>query len=558
MSPSDRNLQIVSWNARSLNGKLSELKVHMYSKKPHIICIQETWGSAGFEPKFINYSGIFKHRINRRGGGLAFIVRNDIVVTPSQLQNYQNGVLECQRVVIKLLGSTLDILNIYNPNQVVSVAEWRHYLQQMSNEAIIVGDFNAHHPLWTHRVNRGCPTARNLISALLQYPLQLGTPYSMPTHLDLHTGRTSTIDLAYISPQLYPTTTVQLGPDWGSDHCPILITLAIRPHLYTHKRRPQWKLEDDKWQDFKSNLPHLTDLVAPSVGVREQQMRDNIVMAAEETFSKTQAEYHIKYSKSWWSPACSRAVAERRRAKNAIKRHPTVEHAATYREKDARSQYVQKNQKKDSWIDHCNKLNSRDPLGPTWNQVGILQSKAPPVRSPLIVNGNIITTATDRAEAFADHFQAVFNNQPRQLTRQERTETQSALNTEQHPLNTPIRREELSTAIKSLHGTTPGVDMIHNNFFKHLSDPYREALLELFNQSLQEGKLIISWKHGLVVPIHKTGKQATECASFRPITLLPCMSKVMEKIICNRLYWSLEHHRQLCTDQSGFARECQL
>ena len=96
--------------------------------------------------------------------------------------------------------------------------------------------------------------------------------------------------------------------------------------------------------------------------------------------------------------------------------------------------------------------------------------------------------------------------------------------------------------------------MVHNNFFKHLSGPYIETPLELLNQSLREGQLPLSWKHGLLIPIHKTGKKATDCASFRPITLLPCMFQLMEKIICNRIYWSMEHHHKLGADQSGFRR----
>jgi endonuclease/exonuclease/phosphatase family metal-dependent hydrolase len=155
---------------------------------------------------------------------LAFLVRNDVLVVPSQLQMYPNGVLECQRLCLKLERSNLDMFHIYNPNQIVSLPEWNFYMQQMSNNAIFLGDFNAHHPLWTHRVRRGCTTARNLVSALLQHPLQLATPHSLPTYLDPRSGRTSTIDLIYLSPHLYPAATVQLGPDLGSDHCPVQLS----------------------------------------------------------------------------------------------------------------------------------------------------------------------------------------------------------------------------------------------------------------------------------------------------------------------------------------------
>ena len=38
-------------------------------------------------------------------------------------------------------------------------------------------------------------------------------------------------------------------------------------------------------------------------------------------------------------------------------------------------------------------------------------------------------------------------------------------------------------------------------------------------------------KISLIVPIHKFGKSEQSVDSFRPIALLPCISKVMEKIV---------------------------
>ena len=37
-----------------------------------------------------------------------------------------------------------------------------------------------------------------------------------------------------------------------------------------------------------------------------------------------------------------------------------------------------------------------------------------------------------------------------------------------------------------------------------------------------------SWKIGIVVPILKPGKCSKDTASYRPITLLTCVGKVME------------------------------
>ena len=93
---SNRNLIIYSWNARSMYNKLSELKLLLYSRKPHIVCIQETWHRNSIEPKFINYNLITNHRNNNQGGGTAFLIRSDVTFLEQTVNPYCNGVIEQQ------------------------------------------------------------------------------------------------------------------------------------------------------------------------------------------------------------------------------------------------------------------------------------------------------------------------------------------------------------------------------------------------------------------------------------------------------------------------------
>ena len=55
-------------NCHSINNKLGEIKLMLYTRKPDIFCFTETWMSR-FEPKFIDYVAIWKHR-GGPGGGL--------------------------------------------------------------------------------------------------------------------------------------------------------------------------------------------------------------------------------------------------------------------------------------------------------------------------------------------------------------------------------------------------------------------------------------------------------------------------------------------------------
>ena len=77
---------------------------------------------------------------------------------------------------------------------------------------------------------------------------------------------------------------------------------------------------------------------------------------------------------------------------------------------------------------------------------------------------------------------------------------------------------------------------------------FRHLLLRLINQSFQEGKLPEAWKTARIVPIPKPKKKG----AFRPISLLPVMGKLMERmVLINRLRWTAE---PLCNQPLGFRR----
>ena len=61
-----------------------------------------------------------------------------------------------------------------------------------------------------------------------------------------------------------------------------------------------------------------------------------------------------------------------------------------------------------------------------------------------------------------------------------------------------------------------------------------------------------SWKHGIIIPILKPGEDKTEVASYRPITLLSCVGKLLEKIICKRLNYWITSNSSLANHQCGF------
>ena len=66
-------------------------------------------------------------------------------------------------------------------------------------------------------------------------------------------------------------------------------------------------------------------------------------------------------------------------------------------------------------------------------------------------------------------------------------------------------------------------------------------MLALINNVWEGGCLPKEWKHAVIIPIVKPGKQADSPSSYRPIALTSVLCKIMERMITDRLVDKLEN-----------------
>jgi len=120
---------------------------------------------------------------------------------------------------------------------------------------------------------------------------------------------------------------------------------------------------------------------------------------------------------------------------------------------------------------------------------------------------------------------------------------------------TPFSMTELLTAIKKLKTKkAPGKDGILNDMIKNLGTVAKEKLLLIINQSWENGKLPDKWREAIIVPIRKKQKDKTKKTSYRPISLLSCLGKVMERMVNTRLTKHLEENNLLSNTQSAYRK----
>lgn len=89
------------------------------------------------------------------------------------------------------------------------------------------------------------------------------------------------------------------------------------------------------------------------------------------------------------------------------------------------------------------------------------------------------------------------------------------------------------------------------SFIKTIIELIAVPLAHIFNCSLKSGKFPEGFKSSIVSPIYKKGP-IFEVSNYRPISLLNCISKILEKIVCYRLTLHLEENKLLIDQQFGF------
>ena len=96
-----------------------------------------------------------------------------------------------------------------------------------------------------------------------------------------------------------------------------------------------------------------------------------------------------------------------------------------------------------------------------------------------------------------------------------------------------------------------GPDLIHNKLLVKAVDFISAPLAILFNRSITESKFPFLWKTAHITPIHKKGDKSL-CTNYRPISLLSCVGKIMEKCIQKHMFDYLKEKNILTLSQSGF------
>ena len=98
-----------------------------------------------------------------------------------------------------------------------------------------------------------------------------------------------------------------------------------------------------------------------------------------------------------------------------------------------------------------------------------------------------------------------------------------------------------------------GIDNLSSKQLKDILPTIADPILHIFNLSLQTGFIPDEFKTAKVVPIYKSESKLT-FNSYRPISLLPALSKLLEKVVAKQMLGFLNKHKILYDLQFGFRK----
>ena len=565
-SSNKNGFSILHLNSRSLNKNFDGIHTFLSSIDYTftVICISESWF---YEDKsnqiyFENYELVSTPRRNRRGGGSAIYVHDSVSYRKRDdlnlIANPSDDPDHSESVFVEILNPTdknIVVGNIYRTKYTGAnsfINDLDECLTNITNEnkdCYISGDFNF--DLLKHAnasiINDFLCTFHNAN----MYPL-----------IDRPTRITPLIDNIYTNAL---THSIKSGAfvNGITDHFPVFqITDMTPPRSFHHNQsRKTRSFNQNRLHSFyydinQVNWNFVTDLNSSETAY------DAFIKKCIDIYDTSFPIKSIASSNSrkvpkkpWITSAIVKSIDRKHKLYKTYIGHPSLSNKERYTKyrnmlttlirSSNKTYYAEK-------LDACKHNTKR-----TWSILNSILNRSVKDRLPRSFNVNN-ATITDPNE-IANHFNSYFVDIGPSLSRKiphSDTDFQHYLNKVKPPSGSlflsPTDSTEIITLCKALKsGTSSGCDDIKPDVIKSVCDLIAKPLAHIVNLSLSSGIVPSKLKIAKVVPIYKKGNRQ-DPTNYRPISVLPAFSKILERIMYKRVYSFMSRFNLLSDCQFGF------
>ena len=264
-------------------------------------------------------------------------------------------------------------------------------------------------------------------------------------------------------------------------------------------------------------------------------------------------KYQVRpHSSPWFSAACAAAIVYRNHFFRLYQREKSSDSKVKFRQASncckkvlEAAKFACANKTKGSITSQ--KLGCRD----FWRIANSVLNKGKSAIPPLFNGLEVLSSASDKAKLFAENFYLNPNLDDSGVSL---PVFPSRTNLKLH--NIPVTPKMVRKVVMNLDlSKASGPDCIPVVVLKNCEPELSYILAELFNKCLKESCFPDCWKVSSVVPVFKNVGERSTAKNYRPVRLLSVVSKVLEKLVNNRIVDHLEKCGLFSDFQYGF-RSC--
>ena len=549
------NFPIIHLNIRSLLNKLDKLETLILQTNIdwQVISISETWLTPSLESAFgiTSFSSFFCSRSDRRGGGSCIYVKDGL--EPLKLNPPQFTTAEVVGVSVESpLHKSLYIIQIYKPpstdnkiflKELETLLDW---IDSKNKTAYITGDFNF--DLFTFNTNADTEYFFYTLCSHGFYPtISKATRISATSSSlldnifcnDLNVIKGSGVILTDIS-----------------DHYPIVTFSESKKPVHQNRN----KLTRFDYRKINDLQIFLAEKMA---GIETETDPDNIANLMISSYNEGIQKYSYSIPnnrktqprKPWISPGILHSINRRHELYVTKIKTGEEEDAKKYTKYHNILTDIIRKAKKHYYEQEFAKHNGDSKN--TWKLIHELRNNKMNFDSDpkqlRNIDGTLVENNKDIAETFNSFFSTVG------LHLKERISPSTTDPCENVPfIDNSLEidltcEDEIINVIQNLKNVGAGYDLINTKIFKATFRSILKYIVHLCNACLTNGIFPSILKIAVVKPIFKTGDSSNP-GNYRPISILPLMSKILEKLIHRRLTAHIDRNNIIHHNQFGFQK----
>lgn len=541
MAANIKKFKIGLLNPGSLSTKHEELIVAMEHHSVDLMALNETWLRPGEEnraPTIPNYQLRHVPRSgcnNKRGGGVGFYIRRGVTVRICA--NPLNPPVEQMWLRLTLNGVKFIIGTAYRPPWLdidIFLDALTDSISSFSDfdNIVLLGDFNIN--LLTQNTNY------SKFSCFLQY-LNLIQNVTTATHFTDHSETLidvicSNLQLSNIIVDHIPTL---------SNHAFITCELSVKKPKTVPKHflyRPLKTMNLDAFQASISSVQWNT--ISNLTDVNEMVEKfNNALLQIFDIYAPVKYAVIKNKSHPWITDTVREMIKLRNKAFQRYRITKLKTHEQYYKDLKKTVKSAIYNEKKAYFTHHVNyNLNSPSDL---WKNIKRHVNFS--ARSDSEIPENLLN-----ANKINDYFCNIPGVNEASVSEIDYFELNKFCSAS-FDLKV-VDEVTVAKVIKSLKSNAQGVDGITLDMLMLSLPQTLPVITAIINTSIRSSTFPNVWKTAIVTPLPKKNN-VSEFKDLRPISILPCISKILEKIVNAQLVDYIENNNLLPTMQSGF-RKC--